>query len=297
MFPINPDLINDLAQKRAAIFIGAGVSAGVTTKSGTQIKTWGRFLTDATQEIFDPQTKEHAISLIDQKDYLMACEMISRSLGSEEWRKILQTEYKQRAAPSELQKIIMQLKQRIILTTNFDLYLEAAWEEANKDATHYPEIIKTIDKDSFRAFRDSQEYIFKIHGSIDEMDTMIFTKKEYSDKAYGNWAYSKLIETILMTHTVIFIGFSLSDPAVSQIIETYARNIPSARPHYIFLPGEYPEKFIEINKELRKIFIIPYDKSNNHHQLTEIFKSLLEQVERRRREITIESMRLEQQTK
>ncbi|MFD2836554.1 hypothetical protein ACFS3C_08290 [Azotobacter vinelandii] len=37
---------------------------------------------------------------------------------------------------------------------------------------------------------------------------MIFTKKEYSDKAYGNWAYSKFIETILLTHTVIFLSDS-----------------------------------------------------------------------------------------
>jgi hypothetical protein len=288
---INPDLINDLAERRAAIFIGAGVSAGVTTVAGGRIRLWSKFLEDAADILEDKKLKTHAKQMIKSQDYLMACEMISRGMGTDEWKKLLISEYSQRGNPTELQKTLMQLNQRIVLTTNFDLYLEGAWNEVNKEATHHPHIVKTISEGSFQAFRDSQSYIFKIHGSIDEVDTMIFTKKDYSDKAYGNWAYAKFIETVLLTHTVLFVGFSLNDPAIAQVIENYAHNIPNARPHYIFLSGTHTEKFVEINKELRRIFIIPYDKRDNHVELTELFKKISNLVDNRRRELSIEVMR------
>lgn len=288
---INPDLINDLAEKRAAIFIGAGVSAGVKTIAGGRIKLWSTFLDDAANLLTDKKLKAHAKQMIKNQDYLMACEMISRGMGTDEWKKLLISEYAQRGTPTELQKTLMQLNQRIVLTTNFDLYLESAWNDVNTDATHHPQIVKSIGEDSFQAFRDSQSYIFKIHGSIDDTDTMIFTKKDYSDKAYGNWAYAKFIETVLLTHTVLFVGFSLNDPAIAQVIENYAHNIPNARPHYIFLSGTHTEKFVEINKELRRIFIIPYNKRDNHIELTELFKKIAALVDNRRRELSMEVMR------
>ena len=288
---INPDLINDLAERRAVIFVGAGVSAGVTTRSGTRIKLWSQFLEEAAEKLKDSNLKRHAKSLIKQQDYLMACEMISRGMGGVEWEALLKAEYKQIGTPSELQKLIMRLKQRIILTTNFDLYLEAAWDETNPDATHYPQVVKSITENAFHAFRDSQTYLFKIHGSIDEVETMIFTKKDYSDKAYGNWAYAKFIETVLLTHTVLFVGFSLNDPAIAQVIESYAHNIPNARPHYIFLAGNHSDKFVEINKDLRRIYIVPYNKKDNHIQLTNIFEKMAEEVEVRRRELSIKAIK------
>lgn len=285
MATINPDLIDDLAHRRTAIFVGAGVSAGATTFAGKRMKAWPDFLKDAAESLDDRKLKKHALDLVSSKDYLMACEMISRGLGVEPWRKRLTEEYNQRGTPSELQKLIIRLNQRLILTTNFDLYLETAWNEVNTKDTHYPSIVRSISEDSFQAFRDSNNYIFKIHGSIDQIDTVIFTKKDYTEKAYGNWAYSKFIETVLLTHTVIFIGFSLNDPAIAQVIESYAHNIPNARPHYIFLSGVPTEKFIEINKELRRIFIIPYNPKDHHTELNEIFKNILKQVDARRREI------------
>ncbi|WP_282396866.1 SIR2 family protein [Pseudomonas sp. PS01298] len=291
MTVINPDLINDLAERRTVIFVGAGVSAGVTTRNGGRLKVWDAFLKENAEKLTDRAIKKQALDLIKNADYLMACEMISRGLGDKAWELALTTEYNQRAQPSPLQKLIMQLKQRIILTTNFDLFLEKAWDEVNSDSTHNPRILKRLDSNALHAFRDSDEYIIKIHGSIDDLDSMIFTKKEYSDKAYGNWAYSKFIETILLTHTVIFVGFSLADPAISQIIENYAHHLPQARPHYIFLAGNQSETFVQINKDLRRIFIVPYKKTSDHGELTKLFERIVSEVDTRRREMSLAALR------
>ena len=295
MTVINPDLINDLAERRAAIFVGAGVSAGVTTRSGGRLKVWDAFLKENAEKLADRAIKKQAQDLIKNADYLMACELISRGMGEKAWEAALTAEYNQRAQPSTLQKLIMKLRQRIIITTNFDMFLEKAWDDVNSESTHNPKILKRLDSASLHAFRDTDEYIIKIHGSIDDLGSMIFTKKDYTDKAYGNWAYSKFIETLLLTHTVIFVGFSLSDPAISQIIESYAHHLPQARPHYIFLAGNQSETFVQINKDLRRIFIVPYRRTSDHSELTKLFEKIVSEVDARRRELSLAALRNKEQ--
>lgn len=45
-----PDLLDDFARDRVAIFLGAGVSAGVNTRTGKPISTWAEFLDSAAKE-------------------------------------------------------------------------------------------------------------------------------------------------------------------------------------------------------------------------------------------------------
>lgn len=37
----NSDLVDDLARQKVILFLGAGVSASATTRSGTRMKGWG----------------------------------------------------------------------------------------------------------------------------------------------------------------------------------------------------------------------------------------------------------------
>lgn len=90
---------------------------------------------------------------------------------------------------------------------------------------------------------------------------------------------------------MIFVGFSLADPAISQIIENYAHRLPQARPHYIFLAGNQSEAFVQINKELRRIFIVPYKKTPDHGELTKLFEKIVSEVDTRRREMNIAALR------
>jgi hypothetical protein len=282
---LNPDLIDDIAMRRAALFIGAGVSSGAVTKAGKRIRQWADFLSDVAKNIGEPDVREHAERMIKEKDYLMACELIREAVGSQSWEVSLMDEFAQIGSVTSLHKALISLRQRIIVTTNFDKFLEAAWSDINKDATHYPKTEISITDESFKAFRDNREYIFKIHGSIDDPSSIIFSRSDYNQKAYGNWAYTKFVETMLLTHTIIFIGFSLNDPAISYILEMYAQHLPKARPHYIFLSEPVSQQYIEISKRLRRIFIIPYNNKNNHEELTSLIEDLGAQASERRREI------------
>ena len=287
MVNFNWELINDAANRRVVVFLGAGVSASAETRSGARIRQWGDFLKHAAGKISDEKGCALALKLIEEKDYLLACEVIRRRLDSE-WVTVVQEEFAQVANPSALHKAIIALDQRILLTTNFDKLIETAWGEVNSASTHYPVVITKLDASAFRVFRDSRDYIVKLHGTVDDPNSFIFTKSEYIERAIGSWVYADFVSALLATHTLLFIGFSMADPAITSLVERHASKLPDSRPHYIIQPGPVEDDVVQINKELRRLFVIDYDPKDNHAQLAELVEELAAKVAQRRKEILAE---------
>lgn len=287
MVNFNADLINDVAQRRVVLFLGAGVSASATTHSGSRIRQWKDFLLHAAKKIDDKNSRLLAEKLISDKDYLLACEVIRRKLDAE-WPTVVLDEFGQVATPSALHKAIIKLDQRILLTTNFDKLIETAWSEVNSKSTHYPSVISKLDSSAFRMLRDAGDYIVKLHGTVDDPSSFVFTKAEYIQRAFGSWAYADFVSSLLATHTFLFIGFSMADPAITSLVERHASKFPDARPHYILQPGPIEEDIIQINKELRRLYVIDYDPQSNHAKLTELIEELGERARQRSKEIVFE---------
>lgn len=287
MANFNSDLINDIAQRKVVLFLGAGVSASSVTRGGGRIRAWEQFLLHATSKIEEADVRELAEGLVATKDFLLACEVIRRALDTN-WHAIVSEEFGQVAEPSSLHRAIIKLDQRIILTTNFDKLVETAWGEVNKEGTHYPRVISKIDSSAFKMLRDSQDYIVKLHGTVDDPSSFIFTKSEYIERAFGSWVYADFVSGLLATHTLLFIGFSLADPAVTSLVERHASRFPDARPHYIIQPGPISDQIVQINKELRRLFVISYNSINNHAELVDLVEDLAEKGMARRKEIVAE---------
>ncbi len=269
----NPDLLTDLAYRKVVLFLGAGVSASAITTTGTKIAGWAAFLQDCTTGVPDP-LKSQILVLIGEKDYLLACELLQQH-HKDDWIRLVSKEFGQKAQPSALHRAILNLKQRVILTTNFDKLIDIAWSEVANGGTHFPTTITKIDSKIFRILKEHEEnYLLKIHGTVDDPDSLIFSRSEYIRMAFGNRDYSNFIDSLLLNYTFLFVGFSMDDPAITSLMEMYALRYPSARPHYIFSPQGMPENIIKIYKDLRKLVVLPYDDANNHEKLPEIISEL-----------------------
>ncbi|MNT26569.1 hypothetical protein D3C72_1621500 [compost metagenome] len=204
----------------------------------------------------------------------MACEVIKQGVEDlGKWRDLLYEEFSMIGDPSDLHKAIVGLNQRVIITTNFDKLIENTWPLVNGSAHHYPVVASEVRPELFRLFRDDKSYVVKLHGSIDNPDNIIFARTDYSKLAFSNWIYGEFINTILMSYTVMFVGFSMSDPAISQLIEVYAQKFPSLRPHYIVQPSG--SGMTEISKTLRKLYVLEYDNpKDDHAELPHLLNSL-----------------------
>ena len=171
----NSDLVDDLARQKVILFLGAGVSASATTRSGTRMKGWGAFLTSLSEELPQPK-KRQVIKLIKDKDFLLASEILQQEL-QERWDRKIGEEYGQAADPSALHKSIIDLDQRIIITTNFDKLIESCWETKLGTGRHLPKTFTSIDSNLFSILKEhSSKFLIKIHGTVDNADKMIFSR-------------------------------------------------------------------------------------------------------------------------
>lgn len=285
----NADLISDLARQRVVLFLGAGVSASAQAIDGNNIKGWGDFLSSAAKNA-DTPVNEQSQKLIENKDFLLACEVLQQHYG-DDWEDLLTREFGKAATPSRLHKSILNLDQRVLLTTNFDKLLETAWAEIPVGGTHYARVHSKIDDKIFRSLRDHEgRYLVKIHGSIDEPDGVVFSRSQYIKNAFGNTMYSSFLESLLLNYTFLFIGFSMDDPAITSLMELYTLKYPKARPHYMFTGNDHPESILDINKRLRKLVVMQYDPKDHHAKLPDIINELGDAAHEKRKEILANMM-------
>ncbi len=103
---------------------------------------------------------------------------------------------------------IKTIKPNKIITTNYDDFIENTLGEDCVVITKYK---------SYDASHTKIE-IIKIHGSKDNVDSLVFFEEEYfkfnNDKDYF---YNK-VYTTLHENTVLFIGYSLTDPNIRHIL-------------------------------------------------------------------------------
>jgi hypothetical protein len=285
----NADLIYDFAMRKVAIFVGSGVSASAIPRDGKRIRTWGEFLSDIAKSHLPTNVVTVVEELIQKSDYLLACEITKNAIGNEEWSRIINSEYSKAADISDLQSEILKIDQRILVTTNFDRLLEENRGGLFPQEERYPTVLKGIDSQIFKIFRDSNVYIIKMHGSIEDESSLIFTKSDYIKRAYGSSLYRAFFENLIINYTLLFVGFSMDDPVISMIVDDCAFKYPSLRPHHIFMPGEIPEQIKSSYRDLKKLHIHEYSPENNHEELPRMLMSLRMQVEKNRREIIAET--------
>ena len=183
--------------------------------------------------------------------------------------------------PASVTKII-EYKFSNIITTNFDCFLElAAWDFDRKYNLRRTPLILYPSQKEFKLPSFTEKYhIAKIHGSIDSIDSIIFTKKKYNDfysraryldyAQHGSQSQDKgqsknnsagtdyrpqYIYDMLNNKTLLFIGYSLSDPHIQKIIQILSSS-QLEKHHYILAglrEGEEKPRSIE-NIKLKSIY-------------------------------------------
>ena len=130
---------------------------------------------------------------------------------------------------SRFVRAIDRLKTRCILTTNIDLSLETATSLSWFSGQEMER--------ARLALQDSGSFIVKLHGSISDLSSVVFTEEDY--KAIVSLpAYSTVLREILSSATILFVGYGLRD---SYLIE-YLQNLETESellgigPHFAFLP-------------------------------------------------------------
>ena len=104
-----------------------------------------------------------------------------------------------------------------IITTNWDCLLEKV----------FPKFTSFIGQDGLIAGRSHGiAEIYKIHGCSSEPNSLILTSSDYEEYRRKNPYLSSKLLTIFIERPVIFLGYSLADPHIAEILEDIINCFP-----------------------------------------------------------------------
>lgn len=277
-------LVESIARRRCVLFLGSGISANSKNSSGKRPATWEKFLRDilAKRETKLRDHKDTIERLLEEKDYLMACEVIVDDIGENDFGDLASDEFKRpRYEPCELHEEIYKLDSRIVITPNIDkIYEQYAMTES-----HSSVVAKSYYEDDIAKYLRTSDYlIIRAHGHTDETAKLVFTQKQYNQARCNYSSFYKLLDALILTHTFIFLGCGINDPDIKITLENSNFLYPGARPHYfVTAEGAYEPAVSKVLFNNRNLELLTYENPDGTHtKLLESLKDLNQRVEEAR---------------
>ncbi|MBZ1513180.1 SIR2 family protein, partial [Leuconostoc mesenteroides] len=139
----------------------------------------------------------------------------------------------QNAKPNEIHEEIERINPKHIITTNYDSLIE---KQVNSGINKY----QIVNKDMDIPYSKSDHYLIKMHGDLFEKN-VVLKEDDYFDYEKNFYMISTLIKSLIMNHTVLFIGYSLNDSTFNSIFRLIQQGFSGNAKHAFFLSPEPKE--------------------------------------------------------
>lgn len=264
-------LIEELAYRRCILFIGSGISATAKNSEGESPKTWGELLKAAKIKYEDRISEENLLfiqEMMEVKNYLMAVQAIQDSIGKSEFIYFLKNELSRKGfQASSIHELIRDIDSKIVITTNFDKIYDSICDQQYYLVFDYEDT-----KGIIEGIKSPEYVIIKAHGSIDRSESIIFTAEQYykAQTKYSN--FYQLLSALFLTHTVVFLGYSLQDPDINLVLQFISAYTNNSSPHYLVCTEGTPIPLKRHWQESYNVSLIEYGKA--YGELEEAIKIL-----------------------
>lgn len=270
-------LITELAARRCIIFIGAGASAGALSADGTKRPpTWSRLLQDLISLMNNHSDDSVINNFIEKEKFLEAAEIIVKNISPADFSGFVREELiTPRFQASDMHKAILDIDPKIVITTNYDdIYDNFCRTGEAKDGyniSRYYESHITSD------LRSPIRLIIKAHGCISDASKVVLTKSQFFNARQENLNFYKILDSLFLTHTILFLGYSLTDPDIQLVLENANISAPSSHPHYFVTGNNVHAAIKDANKKAYNLEFIEY-RAGAHVELNEGLFELAESV-------------------
>lgn len=108
---------------------------------------------------------------------------------------------------------VIELSDGLILTTNYDRVVEAAWGDSFARLGVRREVaplLATSSADLERALIGGAHAVLKLHGDVDKPESWVLTKDRYA-AMYSDPAFRKFLSRFFSAHVPLFIGCSMTE--------------------------------------------------------------------------------------
>ena len=183
------------AQGQLSLFLGAGVSVPLG------LPNWQELLSTVAGREFEA---------FDQEDAPEIARQIEENIGRVKLREDIAKRLRVNGvAPTHL--LLAALAVRQTVTTNYDTAYERALE-ANLGPREYRVLTRQI-------ALQPHPWVLKFHGCVKRPETIVITKNDYEGLQQDYGALQAVIESLLLTSHLMFVGFSMTDLDFTQAVE------------------------------------------------------------------------------
>lgn len=198
MMDVPRELVEQFARGNGVVFVGAGLS------QGAGLPGWADLVRELAAELdgCPPDADPRDIAQYYEIEYGRRCLV-------ERLRDRLDT---LDAHPTLVHEALVRLPIPMIFTTNYDVLLEQALRAAQRSFTP---VIGNVDA-SFWSVDRLQ--LVKLHGDLNQPESIVITAEDYERFATQRPTLARLLATTLQTRTVLFLGYSATDPDLRLIL-------------------------------------------------------------------------------
>jgi non-canonical purine NTP pyrophosphatase (RdgB/HAM1 family) len=233
-------LIEAVRTGQAILFVGAGVS-GVLG-----LPLWRELIAEMANQLdYDPSIFELHGDFLELAEYYKLQKTTIGSLRS--WMDTKWHGDEQKVDGSRVHQAIVDLKAPIIYTTNYDRWLEIAYQRRGHSFT------KIANVGDFTKIRDGVTQIVKLHGDFSDDSSLVLTETSYFARLSFDSPLDIKLRSDSIGKSILFIGYSLSDINVRYLLYKLhlmwsESGYAAARPKsYVFLsrPNPVQEAILE----------------------------------------------------
>jgi hypothetical protein len=110
---------------------------------------------------------------------------------------------------------------KAVLTTNFDSVMHGAVIDRStyRNLSHR----RTNGRSLYQQALEDGEFgslevpTVKLHGDLNDPDSIVFTRSDYRKRLYSNTGYLQFLRSVFLFNTVVYLGFSFTDTYINQL--------------------------------------------------------------------------------
>jgi hypothetical protein len=193
------DFAKAIATDQAALFVGAGMSAGVG------FVDWRGLLREIATDLKLDVDEEHDLIALAQYEY-------NRNRNRSRLNKKIVEEFCAHAIISNNHRWIARLPIDTVWTTNYDTLLEQAYADAAKTVD-----VKHRTADLLHRLPYADVTLLKMHGDVSQADEAVLIKDDYERYEAKRGLFTSRLQGDLSWKQFLLLGFSFTDPNIDYI--------------------------------------------------------------------------------
>jgi hypothetical protein len=262
-------LLEAIRRKNCILFVGAGVSMNLGLPS------WGKLIDQMGKELdFDPEVfQSHG-------DYLTLAEYYRLKKGSigplRSWMDRVLHDPSTPIGSSKIHASIVQIGFPLIYTTNYDRWIELAFDHYN---VAFDKVAKVSDLASIHSGRPQ---VIKFHGDFDDDASIVLDESSYFQRLDFESPLDIKLRADVLGKSVLFIGYSLSDINIRLLFWKLSQlwgmdKLAEAQPpSFVFTHSPNPIQEVVLAK--RGIHVLSGSKASPGPALESFLSDLVEQT-------------------